>query len=143
MSLLSQVMSCGDADCAAPCYALIAFPLLITMLEASCTTGSTPCYNGYSAAFNSIFPVAYSCSVSSGYTACSSVGIYTRFQSASTLGPVAISLAPSRQHFPWVSLLVNGVDRGFDQLHRLRYCVFLFKQLYSQLHLFRWMLIYS
>ena len=80
MSLLSQVMPCGDADCAAPCYALIAFPLLITMLEASCTTGSTPCYNGYSAAFNSILPVAYSCSVSSGYTACSSVGIYTRFQ---------------------------------------------------------------
>lgn len=78
LSLLSQVMPCGDADCAAPCYALVAFPSLITMLEASCAAGSTPCSSGYSAAYDSISAVAYSCSRDSGYTDCSSVGIWTR-----------------------------------------------------------------
>lgn len=81
LSLLSQVTPCGDANCAAGCYTLVAFSSIATYLSDLCSNAlpdGNNCYNGYSAIFNSVSAQADACSRGTGYTACNSVGIFTR-----------------------------------------------------------------
>lgn len=92
LSLLARVMPCGTADCAAPCYALIGFQSMAAVLLELCEAGSSNCYNGYTAGYNDITAVAYSCSRDPGYVECGAVGIWTRSCSYIT-GAIQDSLA--------------------------------------------------
>ncbi|KAL1407915.1 hypothetical protein Q8F55_004710 [Vanrija albida] len=81
LSLLAQVTTCGTADCAAPCYAFVAFPAIAGYLDELCSAAiprGNNCFNAYSTVFNQASALGTSCSIATGFTPCFSVGIYTR-----------------------------------------------------------------
>lgn len=81
LSLLSQVTTCGTANCASPCYILEAFPSVASYISTLCEAemiDASACQRGSAAISAAVTAKVLPCAVAADYRVCGAVGIFSR-----------------------------------------------------------------